>query len=74
MEECKCLKTEYHLHVLRCLLNYHRRMMVGIEAFDKECSGNHADICKHHFDGYAEALEEAIRCIEIVHKDELLSP
>lgn len=67
-ENTKCTKVGYQLHVLRGLLNYHKRMMLGVEAIDKECE------CKLHFDGYAEALEEAIRCIEIVHKDELLRP
>ncbi len=59
------IRVEYQLHILRGLLNYHKRMMVGIEATGK------GGVLKLHCDGYADALEEAIRCIEIVHKDEL---
>ena len=83
MDLCKnvseaILKTatpEMHLHTLRSLLNYHERMMGTRNCPDKSCET--AD----QFDGrcpktlfldlYAEALREAIRCIEIVHKDEL---
>lgn len=48
----------YRLHVLRGLLSYHRRMMVGVETVSKQYGGDHAiDLCKIHFDGYAEEQE-----------------
>ena len=70
----------YQRHILRCLLNYHERMMMGhrncpggpcettdkYEAFEGNCPN------AVFIDGYADALREAIRCIEIVHEDELL--
>lgn len=70
-------KAEAHRHLLRCLLHYHERMMLGT-IFD---AGSGGELCSRpgegqcarviFQDGYAEALREAIRCIEIVHKDEL---
>ena len=66
-----------YIHILKCLLHYHERMMMGMvfsEAHDKELCNNVEDgkCAKIQFaDNYADALKEAIRCIEIVHKDEL---
>ena len=62
MPEPKCSHAEYQRHVLRSLLHYHERMMMGYSNYPKA-----------FLDGYADALREAIRCIEIVHKDELTS-
>ena len=74
-----CSKTESHLHILRSLLHYHERMMM-----DKSCSASYGEHkCENEEklvgkcpnlllrDMYSEALKEGIRCIEIVHKDEL---
>lgn len=66
---------EAHIHILRCLLNYHERMMLP----HRSCHGDHCGSAEKlgtcpnslFIDTYAEALKEAIRCIEIVHKDEL---
>lgn len=65
----QCSEAELHRHILRCLLNYHERMLLG-----GVICGKTKDHCKVNliYDHYAEALKEAIRCIEIVHKDELL--
>lgn len=64
-----CSAAEGHRHILRCLLHYHERMLLG-----GVICGKTKDHCKVNliYDHYAEALKEAIRCIEIVHKDELL--
>lgn len=78
MSEIKvCSRAEYQRHVLRSLLHYHERMMMN-----DSCPASHgcknADVLEGKcpktvfLDSYAEALKEAIRCIEIVHKDELL--
>lgn len=67
---------EVHLHTLRSLLNYHERMMLP----KRTCPAGHCDTAEKcegkcpnslFIDYYAEALKEAIRCIEIVHKEEL---
>lgn len=69
-------KAESHLHILRGLLNYHERMMlfrdcparsVETECKNKECTnGKCPNIVD--MDIYAEALREAIRCVEIVNE------
>ena len=68
------------LATLRGLLHYHQRMMLGSRGCPVVCQDNR---CKEadclggacpnalFLDCYAEALKEAIRCIEVVHKDEL---
>ena len=69
------ISPEAHIHILRCLLNYHERMMLP----HRSCHGDHCGSAEKlgtcpnslFIDTYAEALKEAIRCIEIVHKDEL---
>lgn len=78
--ENKCSRAEAQRHILRCLLNYHERMMMG----HRKCPGGHCEAVEKRevlegncpnavfIDVYADALREAIRCIEIVHKDELL--
>ena len=66
---------EWHIIVLRGLLHYHERMMLH-----RDCPAGSGDsTCEHKaqaggrcpnsvfIDSYAEALKEAIRCIEIVH-------
>ena len=77
-EPTQCSKAEFHRHILRGLLHYHERMMFGryrcpgtnCETVDKcELEGKCPNVVL--MDVYAEALKEAIRCIEIVHKDEL---
>ena len=72
-----CGQAEFHRHILRALLHYHERVM------NDRCPGDHGSGCEAmkqtegrcpkavFTDVYAEALREAIRCIEIVHKDEL---
>ena len=70
-EPRQCSEVESYRHVLRSLLHYHERMMLGSvhcehTGIEKACPVTEL------FDPYAEALKEAIRCIEIVHKDELL--
>ena len=73
-----CNDAESHIHTLRCLLHYHERMMLG----HRQCPGGNCETvnkcsvlegkCPNavFIDEYAEALKEAIRCIEIVHKGE----
>lgn len=70
--------ADTHRHILLCLLHYHERMMLLYE----QCPGGHCESAtevglpegkciKMLFgDPYAEALKEAIHCIEIVHKGE----
>ena len=74
-EILKTATPEMHLHTLRSLLNYHERMMGTRSCPDKSCeTAKKLDgRCPKtlFLDLYAEALKEAIRCIEIVHKDEL---
>ena len=72
--------TKHQIHILRGLLNYHERMMIA----HRKCPGGHCetvDKCEEldgncpnavFIDSYADALREAIRCIELVHKDELV--
>lgn len=71
--------AEFQRHILRSLLHYHERMMMD----HRKCPGGECrkvDECREFdgdcpnsvfIDGYADALREAIRCIEIVHRDEL---
>lgn len=69
-EPTQCSEAEFHMHTLRCLLHYHQRMLMGgVFCEHRETM----DACRvgKIYDHYAEALKEAIRCIEIVHKDEL---
>lgn len=73
-----CTKADTHRHILLSLLHYHERMMLGRD----QCPGGSCDAvdqcpemegkCPNavFVDVYAEALKEAIRCIEIVHKGE----
>lgn len=70
------MKPEFQLHILRGLLHYHLRMTLAAEKCPAEDCQNAAHTggkCPNTsmLDGYAETLREAIRCIEIVHKDEL---
>ncbi len=65
-------KAESHLSILRGLLNYHERMMAfrdcpAGECKNTECTGGK---CPNtvFIDTYAEALREAIRCVEIVNE------
>ena len=73
-----CTTADSHRHILLCLLHYHERMML----LYGQCPGGQCEAAtevglpegrciKTLFgDPYAEALKEAIRCIEIVHKGE----
>ena len=71
-EILKTATPEMHLNTLHSLLNYHERMMGTRSCPVRSCE------TAAKFDGrcpktlfldlYAEALREAIRCIEIVHK------
>lgn len=60
-------KAEYDIGLLRCLLHYHKRVIVPVgqdvcqALADGKCPGTLA------LDQYSEALREAIRCIKIVH-------
>ena len=70
-------KAEMQIHTLRGLLHYHERMMLPHKkcpAGECEHTKNTDNICPNAFfiDFYAEALKEAIRCIEIVHKSDLI--
>ena len=69
----------WQVDVLRGVLHYHERMMLH-----RDCpAGDEGTVCEHKvqaggrcpnsvfIDSYAEALKEAIRCMEIVHKDKL---
>ena len=78
MPEPKCSHAEFQIHVLRGLLHYHERMMMG----HRKCPCGDCEASKYTdgdcptavvLDAYSDALKEAIRCIEIVHKDELTS-
>lgn len=70
-------KVESHLHILRCLLHYHERMMMDgkcpVSCDDHKCeTAKKLDgKCVNTFrmDAYSEALREAIRCVEFVHVD-----
>lgn len=54
-------KAEGQIHILRCLLHYHERMMLPLRDIpDCEYASAFADL-------YADALREGIRCIEQVH-------
>lgn len=59
---------EYQIGLLKCLLHYHERVTapVGQEMCwvltDGRCPAAHA------LEQYAEALREAIRCMEAVHR------
>ena len=66
----------YYRHILIGLLHYHERMMIP----HSKCPSESCDKTRHtdgkcpnavFMDIYSEALKEAIRCIEIVHKDDL---
>lgn len=65
-------KTESHLSILRGLLNYHERMMSFRECPAGECEKTECTDGKCpntvFIDTYAEALREAIRCVEIVNE------
>ena len=77
LEKESCCSTEFQIFILRSLLHYHERMTMG--TVTEVQSGK--DLCNNLGDGkcakiifqdaYAETLREAIRCIEIVHKDAL---
>ena len=65
--------AEFAVFVLRCLLNYHRRMMAGSEAVSVRPKDNPSEefrLCDP-YEAWAEGLEEAIRCVEIVHAGEI---
>ena len=53
--------AEGHAYILRCLLNYHERMMLPLRDRD-DCQN-----ASMFTDVYANALREGIRCIEQVH-------
>lgn len=63
-------KGESCRHILLCLLHYHERMMFFAAS---PCGGQSDEMCpaRMNADWYAEALREAIRCAEVVHKEEL---
>lgn len=79
-EPQSCSDGEFYIHLLRSLLHYHERVMMNQEC-PAASHGEHGCEGAEKLDGkcpkvvftdsYAEALSEAIRCIEIVHKDEL---
>lgn len=61
-------KSDFQIHLLRCLLSY--RMRTTLHWNIAGCSGT-AEIALT--DQYAEALQEAIRCMEKVHGRDSLS-
>ncbi len=69
-EKKKVGKGESCRHILLCLLHYHERMMMFAAT---PCGGLDDNLCpaRMQADWYAEALREAIRCVETVHAEEL---
>lgn len=73
-----CSEAEFHRHILIGLLHYHERMMLmyeqcpcgGCDCADKSGVDKGKCIKSLLGDPYADALKEAIRCLEIVHKGE----
>lgn len=61
-------KSDFQIHLLRCLLSYHRRATLH---WDR--AGGFATAEMVLTDQYAEALQEAIRCMEKVHGRDRLS-
>lgn len=60
-------RTEARLNVLQGLLHYHERMMAGGVRM-QEPNGTETDIpVGKLYDGYADALREAIRCVKLVN-------
>lgn len=60
-------RTEVRLNVLQGLLHYHERMMAGgIRMQDPNGTETEVPIEKF-YDGYADALREAIRCVKLVN-------
>lgn len=60
-------RTEARLNVLQGLLHYHERMMAGgIRMQDPNGTETEVPIEKL-YDGYADALREAIRCVKLVN-------
>lgn len=66
--------AEFTVFVLRCLLNYHERMMAGDSSLRVERLGETApvEISVHDlYKGWSEGLKEAIRCVMKVHAGEV---
>lgn len=60
----------FTVFVLRCLLNYHERMMAGAENLRvelREGPGPDDTTVKDVYQGWADGLKEAIRCVQLVH-------
>ena len=60
------IKGKSAVHYLTALLHYHERMMLGTVA--EEQNGTLKELpYSWAFDGYKDALEEAIRCVKEVN-------
>ena len=60
-------RTEVRLSVLQGLLHYHERMMAGGVRM-QEPNGTEKEVpVEKLYDGYADALREAIRCVKLVN-------
>lgn len=68
MEITEVNKWEYQIGLLKCLLHYHERVTapVGQEMCRVLTDGGCPEA--HALEQYAEALREAIRCMEAVHR------
>lgn len=72
----KLSAADFAVFVLRCLLNYHVRMMAGSENVRIETieeTGPEGYTVRDLYAGWSEALKEAIRCVMIVHAGEVKS-
>lgn len=68
MEIAEVSKWEYQIGLLKCLLHYHERVTAPVG--QEVCRGLTDGGCPeaHVLEQYAEALREAIRCMEAVHQ------
>ena len=60
----------FTVFVLRCLLNYHERMMAGADSLRVELRDypeQEPPTVKDVYQGWADGLKEAIRCVQLVH-------
>ena len=62
------MKPEICVRVLRGLINYHERVMLGeIHCVQKSATEQNCPV-RRIFDPYKDALQEAVRCVKIVHQ------
>lgn len=66
----------FTVFVLRCLLNYHERMMAGAENLRVELRDypeQEPPTVKDVYQGWADGLKEAIRCVMKEHAGKVMS-